>query len=194
MNRKSYLTTFLLIAVVVGFSLYAKKQSDYSAVEGRKITSTENSLKAQRMTKSESESPKDQASTILANDKTSSTTPNEIKALHENFPDKEKVNEDTISNPHTPSKTLMTFAKRLGPLMEKSFKDESTANSLVKELSSCANDESVAKAARAMCVTNTERLAKVHSNIEKTAKDLRASVSPEVQKILDTNDRFIKKQ
>lgn len=193
MNRKSYLLTFFLIALVVGYGLYAKKQSDLAPVEGRMITSTVSPIpQAQEMT--ESEKPKEQTATVLAKVKTTSTIPNEIKSLRETFPDKDKVNEETIANPHTPSKTLMKFAKRLGPLMEKSFKDESAANNLVKELSDCAYDETVAKSARAMCVTSAERLAGVHSNIEKTANNLRAGVSPEVQKILNTNDRFIKKQ
>ena len=192
MNKKSYLIIFLLIAVVSGYEFYTKKQSDFSPAEGRRMASSERFPKPQKMT--QSERPMTQASTASVRGEISLITPNEIKTLHENFPDKEKVNEETMSNPHTPSKTLMTFAKQMGPLMEKSFKDESAANTLVKELSDCANDESVAKAARAMCVTNTERLAKVHSKMEKTAKDLRAGVSPEVQKILDTNDRFIKKQ
>lgn len=154
--------------------------------EKRAIALTENPMQEQKMESNEvkHKSVKDKPITI---------TFDEIRTLHENFPDKRKVNEEVKQPHHTPSKTLMTFAKRLGPLMEKAFKNEKDANIIVKELSDCANDESVAKAARAMCVTNTERLARVHPKIEKMSIDLRARVSPEVQKILDTNDSFIKK-
>jgi hypothetical protein len=117
----------------------------------------------------------------------------EIRSFHEAFPSEKQVNEDVKSNPHTPSKSLMIFAKKLGPMMEKAIKDENNAKTLTKELQVCAHDESVATAARALCVQDTETLAKYHPNIKSKAIELRESMPPEVQKILDTNDAFIKK-
>lgn len=190
MKKKSYLTTFLVLAVVVGYGWYSKDQnrpastSDFVPAQERMVKISESFSKAQKMTEDESVSEENKMFAI---------TPNEMRSLHENLPEKEKVNEETNTNHHSPSKSLMSFAKSLGPLMEKSFKDENTAQIVVGELSDCANNESVAIAARAMCVTNIERLAKVYTRMEKAANELRAGVSPEVQKILDTNDRFIKR-
>lgn len=196
MKRKTALITVLIFAIAVG--LYSRKESTEVAIperlpsEERVIASTETPMEPQEMTDSEVNKKMIPEKTEV--NKTATITPGEINTLHETLPDKGKVNEEVKQNPHTPSKSLMTFAKRLGPLMEKAFKDENDANILVKELSTCANDESVAKSARAMCVTNTERLGEVHPKIEKSAINLRAGVSPEVQKILDTNDSFIIKK
>lgn len=116
----------------------------------------------------------------------------DIKKLHQYLPDEQQVNEELKSNPHTPSKTLMAFAKQLGPLMEKAFENKKDAHLLVKELSLCAHDESLADAARATCVTNTERLGEVYPSIKEEAKELRISVSEEVKDILETNDAFVR--
>lgn len=117
----------------------------------------------------------------------------EINSLHRAKPLETQVNEDLKANPHSPSKTLMTFAKKMGPLMEKSINNEDNANILVPELKACALDESMAKAARALCVQDTEELSEIYPGLKEKASELRANVSPEVQKILNTNDASIKK-
>jgi hypothetical protein len=61
------------------------------------------------------------------------------------------------------------------------------------EFQACALDETVAVAGRALCVQDTEKLAELHPHMKSKASLLRSNVSPEVQKILDTNDSFILK-
>lgn len=117
----------------------------------------------------------------------------DIKRVNEDYPLKEKVAEDIKKNPHTPSRRLMNFAKTISPLMDKAYKNEADADLMLKELSNCAHNETVATSARAMCVTYSERLADIFPKFEKNAEELRASMSPEVQKILDTNDSVIRK-
>ena len=180
MNKKIYLTAFLVFGMIIGFSLREKDSSSTSKAPVEKLLVQKEEIR--------------NAPSVETTDKSNSSISSaEINKLHENLPDETKVNEDLKSSPHTPSKTLMTFARSLGPMMEKAFENERDADILIKELSECANNESLANSARAMCVKNTERLAEKHSMMQKTAKDLRDSVSPEVQKILDTNERFIKK-
>lgn len=125
--------------------------------------------------------------------KTNLITKSEIKSFNESLPSEDKVIEDKKQNPHSPSTTLMSFAQRMGPLMEKAFQNEKDAGLMVKELTDCASEESIAVAARATCVTNAEKLGKAFPEFEKAATDLRSSVSPDVQKILDTNDAIIRK-
>lgn len=120
-------------------------------------------------------------------------TSEDLQKLHGTIPSKKVVSEEFNANPHTPSKSLMTFAKNVGPLMEKAFLNESDANLLMKELTNCAGNESVANAARALCVQDVEELAKYHPGLKTKASALRENISPEVQKILDTNEAMIKK-
>jgi hypothetical protein len=188
MKRYNFLIGFFILTAAIVYMFYPKNANVGSTentlspiYENKSVASIDTSPEMQAMT--EKETSKDTAIT-----KPPTILVSEIKVLKANYPDKDKVNEDVKKYPHTPSKSLMTFAKRIGPLMEKAFKNESDATLMVKELSNCAYDESVASAARALCVTNTERLADTFPKLEKPAQELRAGVSPEIQKILDTND------
>ena len=191
MNRKNSALVAVLFAVALSLGFYSKQESTESSPEAatpperREVVSEENMAKEVDMGQKQESRDKPSPTSI---------TPRELNSLHESFPGQKKVDAESKANPHGPSEQLMTFAQKMGPLMEKAFKNENDANILVKELADCAMDESVANSARALCVTNTERLSKVHPQMEKAAMDLRSQVSPEVQKILETNDRIIKKE
>jgi hypothetical protein len=186
--RRKFLLGFLVLFVIVGLSLYSK---DNKVVANHPVSIPE---QQQRMTAS---TPVKQSpvttKTVNLTHEDQTITKTEIKDLHDSYPDQKKLDDERRQNPHSPSRSMMSFAERIGPLMEKAFKSESDAFVMTKELSACANDSSIAAAARAVCVTNTERLGETYTKIYAKAKDLRAGVSPEVQKILDTNDSVIKK-
>jgi len=198
-KKKSNFISFLVLTLFVGYGFYSngknpvKKISNYSTVETKDAADRANPPMMQEMTEKVEAKKVSQVKEIEMNKKTRTITTREIINLHDNYPDTDKVNEDLKQNPHSPSKTLMTFAKSMGPLMEKAFKNESDADFLIKELANCAHDDSVAVAARALCVQDTEKLAQYHPPIKSKAVELRESMPPEVQKILDTNDAFIKK-
>jgi|GEM_PF-2840421 len=191
MKKKYYLLAALSALVVTSFIFYPKDEallSQNSANPSRNQTmvSVQKEMAQQMMTDRDDLTP-------TAKNDLAAITASEIRAFHDAFPSEKQVNEDMKSNPHTPSKSLMKFAKQLGPIMEKAFKDENNAQTLTRELQVCAHDESVATAARALCVQDTEKLASYHPHIKSKAVELRESMPPEVQKILDTNDAFIKK-
>ena len=126
--------------------------------------------------------------------KTNTTiTVTEIKSFKETLPDKLKVKEEFTESPHSTPASLRKFANTMGPLMEKALKNGDDAGILINELNDCALDDSVAHAARATCVINSERLAKNYPTMKTKAGEIRANVDPDVKKMLDTRDRFIKK-
>lgn len=192
MKKKYYLLAAISALVVTSFIFYPKdetlqsKSSASPTIQKKVVVSVQKEMRPQMMTDRDDLTP-------TAKNDLAAITASEIRAFHDAFPSEKQVNEDMKSNPHTPSKSLMKFAKQLGPIMEKAFKDENNAQTLTRELQVCAHDESVATAARALCVQDTEKLASYHPHIKSKAVELRESMPPEVQKILDTNDAFIKK-
>lgn len=123
----------------------------------------------------------------------SSISSSEVKSLRGTLPDQADVKKETGASPHQTPESLVNFAKALGPLMEKALKNHDDANLLVKELEDCAMDETVAHTARALCVSNAEKLAKAHPEMKAKADDLRATVSPDVKELLDKKNVLLKK-
>lgn len=184
----------LVIAVVIGFFILNKDEpmrtdtqasSDSPSLE-RKVASTSVKMEPQLMTARVYEQDKKEKSFTTI-------TKAEIKAIRDSFPNKQQVKDELNTNPHSPSTSLMSFAKKLGPAMEKAFKNESDANALTRELRDCAINNSVADAARALCVQDVEKLSGYHPRLKTEAKELRTEVSPGVLRILETNDAFIRK-
>ena len=177
MKKRYYLLIVFIIFMVLGFSLQQPQ------VEKRQIASI---------------NPQNQKTSVLKvaeeNKKEPSTiTQSEIRSLRDSFPKNDQLKAQIQSNPHSTPKALLTFAKQIGPLMEKALKNETDAKVLMSEFQACALDETVAVAGRALCVQDTEKLAELHPHMKNKASELRSSVSPEVKKILDTNDSFIVK-
>lgn len=177
MKKRYYLLSALIIFIALGFSLQQPR------VEKSQIASINPQNEKTSVLKVAEENKKE-PSTI---------TQSEIRSLRESFPKNEKLKEQIQSNPHSTPRALLSFAKQLGPLMEKALKNETDAKVLMNQFQACALDETVAVAGRALCVQDTEKLAELHPHIKNKASELRSSVSPEVQKILDTNDSFILK-
>lgn len=120
----------------------------------------------------------------LNEEKKIETTNEEISALKKALPDKQVVREEVEKDPHRTPESLLNFAKRSGPLMERALKDKAAANELISTLQDCALDETVAEAARALCVSNMEKIAKIHPEHAAKFKDLRKDMSGDVNKLL----------
>lgn len=123
----------------------------------------------------------------------SSISPNEIRNLRSTLPDKEDVKEETRNNPHRTPESLVKFATAMGPLMEKAYINDQSADILIKELHNCATDATVAKSARALCVSNAQKIAKTHPDMKDKADQIRASVDPGVTDILKKRELLMKK-
>lgn len=196
MKRPFYIVAMLFVIASVFFlfpkndAITAKVVTSPASDKSEEVMAQEDSVQQKRMTASVANKEKN----VKADKAQSQISEKELKALHKSFPSKNQVAADKKANPHMPSKSLMDLGKKLGPLMEKAYKSESDANKLVNELSVCANEESIDVAARALCVQDTEKLSQYYPELKSKAVDLRSNVSPEVRKILETNDAFIKKK
>lgn len=111
-------------------------------------------------------------------------TSDEVSALKKSFPDKQVVREEVEKDPHKTPESLLNFAQKTGPLMEKALKNKTSSYELLGTLRDCALDESVAEAARALCVSNMEKIAKVYPEHKTKVKDVRKNLSPDVNKLL----------
>lgn len=193
---KNKINTFLglVIAVVIGFFILNK---DESITTDAQTSSDSQTLEIKVASTSEKVEPQLMTARVYEQDKKekilTTITKAEIKAIRDSFPNKQQVKNELNTNPHSPSPSLMSFAKKLGPAMEKAFKNESDANALTRELRDCAINDSVADAARALCVQDVEKLSGYHPDLKTKAQELRSEVTPGVLKILETNDAFIRK-
>lgn len=190
--KKIFLTASAIVLVFLGTKLFTKSDyvhKDYS------IDSTPKSperLLASTISQPKKNKTKD-STDEFKNFYKATITQDDVKKFQDNYPSAKIVNDEIRNQPHAPSKTLMSFADRMAPLMEKALKNEKDAEIVVSELANCAINESVAKEAKALCVTNTERLAQTFPKFDQEAKNVRASISPDVEKILKINDAAIKK-
>lgn len=196
---KNKINTFigLVIAVVLGFFLLNREEPMTKSTESETKNSNSPSFEKKVASTSEEVEPQMMTARVYEQDKQeknlSTITKAEIKSIRDALPNKQLVKKELNDNPHTPSKTLMAFAKQLGPAMEKAFKNNTDAQTLTRELKNCAVNNSIADAARALCVQDVEKLSGYHPDLKTQARELRSEVSPGVLKILETNDAFIRK-
>lgn len=111
-------------------------------------------------------------------------TSEEVTAFKKSLPDKQVVREEVEKDSHRTPESLLNFARTSGPLIEKALKNKASAHELLGTLRDCALDESVAEAARALCVSNMEKIAKAHPEHKGKVQDLRKNLSPDVNKLL----------
>jgi hypothetical protein len=173
--KRKHLVVGLIILLAGGLFL--------NFYEGSRVTQN-NSVAIQEQTEREAnKTPKRSISSISSED---------LKRLRNSFPVKADVRAEVARDPHRTPESLIKFATNMGPLMQKAYKNNDDAGLMVKELRDCATDESIAKSARALCVSNVEKIAKTHPEMKKNADELRASVSPEVLEVLNKRDLFRK--
>lgn len=116
----------------------------------------------------------------------------ELENFRDSLPSLELIKEEVQKDPHSTPNSLITFAKKLGPLMEKALKNLTNAEMLADELQDCAMDESIIHSARATCVANMERLAERHQIFEERAEQIKKNVSSDVRTLLNNKDRQLR--
>lgn len=181
--KKKYLT-FLVFAMVImiGTLNFSYRQSNSLSAEKKVSTLPVTSSVAYL------QNPNQIIQEEVAVDEKRTINTEEISALKKSYPTKIQVDEDRELSPHTPSRSLMMFAKALGPLLEKAYENEDDANVLIDELQNCALDGEIHKAARALCVQNTEKITEHYPHLRTKIESLREEVPADVQKILETDD------
>jgi hypothetical protein len=179
MKKQRYFLASMIGLVALGIFFYSGK-GDVAFTPKKRIALVQEQTEAQTM------KPAPSSKKSL-----NSITSSELKSIRTSRPDKLKMKEEVASNPHTPPKSLNKFAKNMGPLMEKALKNGGDAGILINELHECAYDESVALSARALCVSNSEKLGNVHPEMKQKAGEIRANVSPDVQKLLNDKDKSL---
>lgn len=184
MRNKSYVIGGLVIVIVSGLFVFMGRGPNFADIQEQ----TEPLIHEDDLKRSYPRGAIRMPSTSLA--KISS---DDLKTFRNTYPDQKDVKEDVKKDPHSTPDSIVKFAKTMGPLMDKAYLSGDDAKVLINELHDCALDDSVAQAARALCVSNADKLAKAHPQIKDKAADIRANVSPEVMKLLDRKNLLLKK-
>lgn len=184
MRNKSYVIGGLVIVIVSGLFVFMGRGPDFVDMQEQ----TEPIVHEDDLKRSYPRGAIRMPSTSLA--KISSE---DLKSLRNSYPDRQEVKADVEKDPHSTPDSIVKFAKTMGPLMDKAYLSGDDAKVLINELHDCAVDNSVAQTARALCVSNADKLGKAHPQIKEKAAEIRASVSPDVKKLLDKKDLLLKK-
>ncbi len=111
----------------------------------------------------------------------------EVERLRSSAPTQDGVRKEVRDNPHVTPPSLVAFARMLGPLMEKGLGDPASAQTLAKELQACAWNEKLAASARALCLSNTERLAEAHPGLTDEAEETRERSPADVVRLAEAS-------
>lgn len=190
MRNKSYVIGGLIIVIVSGLFVFFGRSPDF--VEPKTIVTLQEQSEPP-VTDKELKSSYPRGAIRMPSGSIASITSSDLKTLRDSYPDQHVVKAETGKSPHKTPDSLIKFAKAMGPLMEKAYKSGDDAKMLINELHDCAVDESVAQTARALCVSNAEKLAKTHPQMKDKATEIRAHVSPDVMKLLDKKNVLLKK-
>ncbi len=95
-----------------------------------------------------------------------------------------RVREEAEQDLEAPSRAILRFSVALESRMETAFHSESNATALLGELESCAaGDDPVAEAARALCLSNADRLGQRYPELAARYESLEARVDPRVRAV-----------
>ena len=120
-------------------------------------------------------------------------TTEELESFRSSLPDKPSVKSEVGENPHSTPRSLIKFAEKMGPLVEKSLQDSAAATLFIDELNDCALNESVPQSARALCLSNAEKLSGMNPQIKEKVEKMREQVPQEVINFVENKKRLIKR-
>ena len=190
MKNKNYVISGLIVTIVSGLFLLMGRGPSF--IESKKIVTLQEQTETEEVNKKEIDYPRERIR--MPAKSLSQISSDDLKTFHHLFPDKVDVKAEVASNPHRTPESIIKFASALGPLMDKAYKNINDANLLIEELHDCALDETVAQTARALCLSNAEKLSQSYPQMKDKASDIRANVSPEVIKVLKQKNLLIKKE
>ncbi len=116
----------------------------------------------------------------------------EIESFRAAFPEQIDVKTEVAENPHRTPKSLINFAEKMGPLVEKSLQNSDDATLLVDEFFNCALTESVAQTARALCLSNGEKLARIYPQLKEKIDKMRSNSPAEVIDLVNSQKLLIR--
>lgn len=190
MKNKSYVIGGLIIVIVSGLFVFLGRSPDF--VEPKTIVTLQEQSEPP-VTEEELKSSYPRGAIRMPSSSMKTITTSDLKTLRNTYPDQEEVKAETGKSPHKTPDSLIRFAKTMGPLMDKAYLSGDDAKILINELHDCALDNSVAQTARALCVSNADKLANIYPQIKDKASEIRANVSPDVKKIIDQKNLLLKK-
>lgn len=116
----------------------------------------------------------------------------ELRALRSAAPKHRTVWEEAEQDPHTTPPSLLKFAREMAPLMERALANPKDAELLTNELEQCMLNDTLAQSARALCLSNAERLAAKHPGLKNQAEAMKRKASPEIARLVDASKKFRK--
>ena len=119
-------------------------------------------------------------------------TTEELESFRLSLPDKVSVKSEVGENPHSTPKSLIKFAEKMGPLVEKSLQDSAAATLFIDELNDCALNESVPQSARALCLSNADKLSGMNPQTKEKVEKMREQVPQEVINFVENKKRLMK--
>ncbi len=116
----------------------------------------------------------------------------QIKGLKEFYPYTENVRSEIRENPHQTPESLVKFAEKLGPLVEKASNNRKASKILAHELGDCVSSESVIVSARALCLSMIEDLVSAHPQLKNEALKVRSGAAVDVIELDNRRKAFLK--
>jgi hypothetical protein len=118
-----------------------------------------------------------------------SITKKEIKSFRSSYPDQLDVRSEVSQNLHGTPDSLINFAKKLGPLYEKALQNNNDAYLLFDVLNECVLENSVAQSARALCLSNAEKLAAFYPELKERTRKMREIAPLEVSNLVESKNK-----
>lgn len=184
MKIKYILLGVFIFAVIIGVNFFLSSSPERLRSTMKKTTTTNDLIQAQ------TERPKSQLLTI----RTSSITEDEIRSFQMALPDKFDVKIEANQDPHQTPPSLILFAEKLGVLYKKARKNIEDANLMINELHNCVLSDAIARSARALCLTNSEKLANRFPELQERVDQIRKEAPDEVTYLVRKKDVFQKKR
>ncbi|MFL5784110.1 MAG: hypothetical protein ACJ76H_05840 [Bacteriovoracaceae bacterium] len=117
----------------------------------------------------------------------------EIKTFRKSLPETQEAQNEIKDNPHQAPRSLIQFAKTLGPLMDKAMENTEDASLLLHELESCVSHSTVLVSARTLCLSRAEQLGKAHSELRPEVSSVRKHSQKDALAIYKKMNSFVKK-
>lgn len=124
---------------------------------------------------------------------TETITPKESRAFKDALPPDTKVKDEAGENPHRTPESLITFAEKMGPLVEKAMTNKEDARKLINDLRDCALDNQAAHSARALCLSNADKLAAAHPELKGKASQIRSETPEDIVQLVEKKNLLLKK-
>ena len=116
----------------------------------------------------------------------------DLKTLRASFPEENLAKSEVVEDPHKTPPSIINFAVKLGPLLEKGLKNVDDASLLLGELHECVTNAAAAQSARALCLSTAGKLGSAHPQLKEKVEEITAAADPEVVRLLQKKNALLK--